>query len=184
MDTLNGEIRLMSKKNFIKIAITGPESTGKSMLAEQLADNFNTVWVPEFARAYLLNIARPYNYDDILEIAKGQTQSIEAIMPLSNKVCFIDTELLVTKIWCEVKYNSCHPWIIENLKKQDFNLYLLTDIDIPWEYDPLREHPDKRKFLFDLYKRELDLLGFNYRIIGGIGAERLKNALTFVNEVI
>jgi NadR type nicotinamide-nucleotide adenylyltransferase len=168
----------------IKIAITGPESTGKSMLAEQLADRYQTVWVPEFARIYLTKIDRPYIYDDILEIAQGQVKSAEAILLLANKVCFMDTELLVTRIWCDVKYKTCHPWIIENLKNQDFDLYLLTDVDLPWEFDALREHPDKRKYLFDLYQKELDSLGFNYRIVHGIGEERLKNAIAFVREFI
>jgi NadR type nicotinamide-nucleotide adenylyltransferase len=174
----------MSKTRIIKIAITGPESTGKSQLAELLANHYKTLWVPEFARVYLTKINRPYNYDDIREIAHGQQKSIEAILPLANKVCFLDTELLVTKIWCDVKYNKCHPWIIENLEKQYFDLYLLTDVDLPWEFDPFREHPNKRKFLFDLYKTELDVLGFNYRIVSGVGAKRLKNALGFVSEII
>lgn len=173
----------MSKPRIIKIAITGPESTGKSQLAEQLADYYKTVWIPEFARVYLSKIDRPYNYDDILEIAKGQVQSAEAILPMANKICFSDTELLVTKIWCDVKYGKCHPWIIENLKKQDFDLYLLMDIDLAWEFDPLREHPHQRRFLFDRYKNELDKLGFNYRVISGVGEERLKNALSFLKAI-
>jgi NadR type nicotinamide-nucleotide adenylyltransferase len=174
----------MSKPKIIKITITGPESTGKSLLARQLADHYKTVWIPEFARIYLSKIDKPYNYDDILAIARGQVQSAEAIMPKANKICFSDTELLMTKIWCDVKYGTCHPWIIENLKKQDFDLYLLMDIDLPWEFDPLRENPHQRKFLFDRYKNELDKLGFNYRIISGVGEERLENALSFLKAIL
>ena len=170
----------MKRNKIFKIAITGPESTGKSQLAHELAERFQTVWVPEFARVYLSKLSRPYHYDDILEIAQGQVKSAEAILPLANKICFLDTELLVTKIWCDVKYKICHPWIIENLKNQDVDLYLLTDVDLPWEFDPLREHPDKRKFLFDLYKNELDKLGFNYQVVSGVGVERLKNAISFL----
>ena len=174
----------MSNPKIIKIAITGPESTGKSLLARQLADHYKTVWIQEFARVYLSKIDSPYNYEDILKIAKGQIQSAEAILPMANKICFSDTELLVTKIWCDVKFGNCHPWITENLKKQDFDLYLLMDIDLPWEFDPLREHPHQRRFLFDRYKNELDKLGFNYRIISGVGEERLENAIEIVEEII
>lgn len=174
----------MSKPKIIKIAITGPESTGKSLLAKQLADHYITDWIPEFARVYLSKIARPYNYNDILEIAKGQVQSAEAILPMANKICFSDTELLVTKIWCDVKYGTCHPWITENLKKQDFDLYLLMDIDLPWEFDPLREHPHQRRFLFDRYKTELDKSRFNYRVISGVGEDRLRNALSFLKAIL
>lgn len=168
----------------IKVAITGPESTGKSQLAEQLADYYKTVWIPEFARVYLSKIDKPYNYYDVLEIAKGQVQSAKAILPMANKICFSDTELLVTKIWCDVKFGTCHPWITENLMKQDFDLYFLMDIDLPWEFDPLREHPHQRRFLFDRYKNELDKLGFNYRVISGVGEERLINALNYLGQII
>jgi len=168
----------------VKIAITGPESTGKSMLSEQLADRYRTVWVQEFARYYLNKIERPYEYDDILEIAKGQKQLEEALKTLANKVLFSDTELLVTKIWCEVKYQKCHPWIIENFENQDYDLYLLMNTDLPWSFDPLREHPDKREWLFNLYKNELEKHGMNFRVVSGVGDERLKNAFSFVDELL
>ena len=168
----------------IKIAVTGPESTGKSMMAQQLADHFMTVWVPEFARVHLLNIGRAYNYADILEIAQKQQASEKVFESLAKKILFSDTELLVTKIWCEVKYGTCHPWILDAIEKQDYDLYLLMDIDLPWEFDPLREHPDKRKFLFEYYKSELEKYGFNYRVVSGSDDVRFKNALGYVEQLL
>lgn len=172
----------MSK--LLKIAVTGPESTGKSMIAQQLADHYQTVWVPEYARVHLLNINRPYDYDDILEMAQKQKVSEKVFESLARKLMFSDTELLVTKIWCEVKYGKCHPWILDELNKQDYVLYLLMDTDLPWEYDPLREHPDKRKYLFDLYRNDLEKYGFNYRIVSGVDDARLKMAANFVDEFV
>jgi NadR type nicotinamide-nucleotide adenylyltransferase len=175
----------MSKNNKLKkIAITGPESTGKSMLAQQLADHYRTVWVPEYSRVYLLQTEGKYNYGDILKIARGQKKSEKALSDIARRVMFSDTELLVTKIWCEVKYKKCHPWILENLAKQDFDLYLLMDIDLPWEFDPLREHPDERKYLFGLYRNELEVRKLNYKIVGGIDDKRLKKAIGFVEDVL
>lgn len=171
-------------RKIVKIAITGPESTGKSMISEQLANHYHTVWVPEFARFYLNMIERPYDYEDILEIAKGQVKSEEAILKLANKVVFSDTELLVTKIWCDVKYLKCHPWINENLEKQDYDLYLLMNTDIPWQNDPLREHPEMRDELLRLYKNELEIHNLNYRVVSGLGEERLKIAISFVDELL
>ena len=168
----------------LKIAITGPESTGKSMLAQQLADHYVTVWVPEFARVHLLNINRPYNYDDLLEIAQKQKASEKVFEPLANKLLFADTELFVTKIWCDVKYKKCHPWITEELKNQHYDLYLLMDVDLPWEYDPLREHPDKRSYLMGLYKNELEKYGCNYKLVSGNGDVRFRHALRHVQELI
>jgi NadR type nicotinamide-nucleotide adenylyltransferase len=181
----NGGENYMSKKEKpVKIAVTGPESTGKSTLAQQLADHYQTVWVPEFARTYLLRLDRPYNYDDILTIARSQKRSEEAMLPLANHLLFTDTELLVTKIWCEVKFGKCHPWIREQVSLRDYDLYLLTDIDLPWEYDPLREDKNTREFLFDRYKSELQKLGVNFKIVKGSGKERLNCAIKIIEKEI
>ncbi|MBE0638012.1 MAG: AAA family ATPase [Bacteroidales bacterium] len=175
---------MLKLDNLIKIAITGPESTGKSAISQQLADHYNTLWVPEFARVYLLQIERPYCYDDILQIARGQKKSEEAFEPVANNILFSDTELFVTKIWCNVRFGKCHSWIEDQLKKQLYDLYLLLDVDLPWEYDPLREHPEGRDLLLGLFKMELDKYGCNYRIISGVGDERLKNAIAVVDNLI
>jgi len=168
----------------LKVAITGPESTGKSMMAGQLADHYTTVWVPEYARLHLLKLNRPYNYDDVLEIAKKQLATEKVFDSLAKKVLFSDTDLLVTKIWCEDKFEKCHPWILDNLKKQHFDLYLLMDIDLPWEYDPMREDENRRKFLFDWYQKELEEYNCNYRIISGRDELRLKNAIREVDKLV
>ena len=160
-----------------RIAITGPESTGKTWLAENLARHFHTVFVPEFARMHLSVIQRPYTYDDILIIAKQQFHNNQQVLPGADAVLFLDTELIVTKIWCEVKYGRCHPWIIDHIGKQHFDIYLVPDIDIPWEPDPQREHPHMRDYLMQLYLKELETRRFPYRIIGGEKEERLKNAI-------
>jgi NadR type nicotinamide-nucleotide adenylyltransferase len=175
---------MSSKKKIKKIAVTGPESTGKSALAQLLADHYLTVWVPEFARVYLLQQDRPYNYSDILKIARGQRKSERALAKIARKIMFSDTELLVTKIWCDVKYGVCHQWILDGIEMQSYDLYLLCDVDLPWEPDPLREHPDSRKYLFDLYRKELDERKLNYRVVSGLDDARFKNALGFVEEIL
>ena len=90
----------------------------------------------------------------------------------------------MTKIWSEVGFNKCDPWIIDNIKQFPYDLYLLCNTDTPWEYDPLREHPNERVILFDLYQQALQAYSFNYRIVKGIGAQRFHGALDFVNEII
>lgn len=169
--------------NMIKrIAITGPESTGKSKLAQELANHFKSRWVPEFARQYIDELGRPYSYDDVLIIAKEQFSQNQIKQSDSGPYLFCDTELIVTKIWCEFKYDKCHPWIIENIKNQHFDLYLLTDIDLPWQPDEQREHPLKRNELFELYKNELVKLDYPFRIISGTGDERHRNAVVAVQS--
>lgn len=159
------------------VAITGPESTGKSQLAAELAAHYHTLWVPEYAREYLSSLGRAYEYADILKIARKQCRMMKDAVLKDKEILFFDTELIVTKIWCDVKYGKCHPWILKNIDKQLVDLYLLTDIDLPWQDDPLREHPHLREHLFALYKSELETRGFRFAVISGIGEERLKNAI-------
>ena len=165
-----------------RIAITGPESTGKSMLAEKLALHYKTAWVPEFAREYLDQLSRQYRYDDILEIAKGQLRNEKLMVKDTGRYLFCDTELIVTKIWCEVKYGKCHPWIIEHIERHPYDLYLLCNIDLPWEDDPLREHPNKREYLFNLYLNELKGRNLPYKIISGQGDNRIAEAINIIEQ--
>ncbi|MCB2220790.1 MAG: ATP-binding protein [Bacteroidetes bacterium] len=165
-----------------RVAITGPESTGKSILSEHLAHHFQTIWVPEYAREYLVQINRPYNFDDILVIAKKQFHQMEQRVKEAQKYIFYDTELLVTKIWCDFKYGKCHPWIQQNMNKQNIDLYLLTDIDLPWQPDRLREHPEKRTILFNLYKNELESRKLPFEIVSGTGQQRTENAIAMIKQ--
>ena len=167
----------------IRISITGPESTGKSWLAEHLADHYNTKWVPEYAREYLVNINRPYTYNDILLIAKNQFR-LENLASKGTDLLFCDTDFCVTNIWCRVKYNKCHPWIEKKTAENLYDLYLLCDIDLPWQYDPLREHPEMRRELFDMYQNLLLETNCNYRIIKGTGDDRLQNAIRLIDEFL
>ena len=169
------------EKKTLKIAITGPESTGKSSLAEQLAHHYQAVWVPEYARGYIDSLSRPYDEQDILFIAKGQVRAEKAGYKKADTFLFCDTELIVTKIWSEVKYDHCHEWILKKIIENRYDLFLLCNIDLPWEDDPQREHPDKREYLFNLYKNELNGQAFPYFIISGIGKERLNNAIRHID---
>ena len=165
-----------------KIAILGPESTGKSQLAEELAAYYTSVSVPEFARNYLAGLGRPYNENDLLLIAKKQIESTTSYTSKAKKYLFSDTELIVIKIWSEIKYKSVHPWILSEIKKQDFDLYLLTDIDLAWEYDPLREHPLKREKLLNLYETEMRKRKLPFIKISGQGKERTLNAIKAIDD--
>ncbi|WP_323755233.1 ATP-binding protein [Roseivirga sp.] len=135
----------------IKVAIIGPESTGKTTLTKVLADQYNTVWVPEYARDYLNQLDRPYVQSDLLEIAKGQIDSQKLKKKAARELLFCDTDLHVIKVWSEHKYGTCDPWILNQLKVQYYDLYILTFFDVPYEDDPLRENPEMRPHFFDIY---------------------------------
>ncbi len=165
-----------------KVAITGPESTGKSTLSRQLAAHYRTEYVPEYAREYVDRLDRHYRQEDILVIAKEQLAMERRAMNQAETYLFCDTDLIVPKIWELYKYFECHPWIIEQIHWNRYDLILLCDVDLPWQPDPQREYPNLRQFFFYWFHRELQAYGFPYRIIRGNEQERLGNAIDAVNS--
>lgn len=168
----------------IRIALIGPESTAKSTLAESLAKHYNTMWVQEYSREYLASIDRKYTLDDIVIIAKEQLKREQKISTVANKFIFADTELLLSKVWCEDVFKTCPDWISENIISYKYDFYLLTNPDIPWEEDVVRENPHRRTFFFDWYERELKAINANYTVIKGQGKERLQNCIEAIEKSI
>jgi NadR type nicotinamide-nucleotide adenylyltransferase len=168
----------------LKIVLTGPESTGKTTLAQQLAGHFGTVWVPEFARSFLDGLGRPYGQNDLLEMAQGQVAQEDNFLKKANGLLILDTSLEVLKIWSEFRYGHCHPWILEQWQKRRHDLYLLCRPDVPWVFDPLRENPDDREVLFEIYRKELAALGAEFFELAGLGDERFQNAVSVVSNFI
>jgi NadR type nicotinamide-nucleotide adenylyltransferase len=166
-----------------RIAITGPESTGKSRLAIELAQYYQTAYVAEYAREYIEKLNREYTYDDVLQIAKGQLLKENEAVQLANKFLFCDTDFTVTKIWCDFKYKQCHEWINDQFLSHKYDLYLLCNTDLPWEYDPQRENPNEREELLVIYHETLKSAGFPFVVINGIGEERLINAKKAIDKI-
>ena len=167
-----------------KIAITGPESTGKTSLSIQLAELYNTVYVPEYARQYLDQNGVKYDYDDMLKMAKGQIELEQQMRARANEILFADTELIVYKIWLEFYEWEVPKWITDYIKSNPFDLYLLTDIDIPWVADGQRSNPKDREVLFFRFQEELESLGANYGIVAGSGPLRIDNAISTIEEYL
>lgn len=161
----------------VKVAIVGPESTGKSELAKQLADHYKTEWVQEMARPYLEKQSRPYQMQDVEKIARLQLEEEDRQVKSAGSILICDTTLLVIKIWMQNSFNDCPGWIIDSVQSRPYDIFLLTDIDLTWEPDPLREHPNQRQFFKDWYIEELNQLGANWRLISGIGFARFQNAI-------
>ena len=166
------------------IAITGPECTGKSWLSKKLAEHFNTLWVPEYAREYIGKLSEPYQFSDLLDIARGQIDLENSMIEQANEILFCDTDLYVIKVWSEHKFGHCDPWIINKIHNRHYDLRLLTYIDIPWEEDPQREHPGMRKYFYDVYYKELERDGVNFKEIRGLDQARLDSAIEAVNSIL
>ncbi|RYZ18916.1 MAG: ATPase [Chitinophagaceae bacterium] len=167
-----------------KIVIIGPESTGKSTLCTQLAAHYGTVWCPEYARTYLEVNGMDYDADDLLRIAQGQL-ALEDFVAYEAKppYYFVDTDMYVMKVWYEVVFGYCPPWILKQCAAQHTDLYLLCATDLPWVADGLREYPDleARRRLFQMYKDILVNDGRPWALVSGTEEERLQSAIAAID---
>jgi len=168
-----------------KFVVIGPESTGKSTLCSQLAQHFNTKWVPEYAREYLEKNGTNYTYDDLLIIARGQIdleESLSSQLTIPNSRLFIDTDMYVMKVWCEYVFNKCHNWILNRIAERKYDGYLLCNVDLPWVKDNLREYPDleTRNKLYHFYRDILINQNIPWVEINGSYRERFERAVKFV----
>ncbi|MBS1731373.1 MAG: ATP-binding protein [Bacteroidetes bacterium] len=164
-----------------RIVAIGPESTGKSTLCASLSKHFSAPWCPEYAREYLQKKGKNYTYHDLLEIAKGQVKLEDELMQVAgtSPYYFIDTDLYVIKVWSEYVFGKCHSFILEQIALRKYDLYLLCNIDLPWEEDDLRECPDEnqRMILFHIYKDLLAQQKTPWKIIEGDEENRFQCAL-------
>jgi NadR type nicotinamide-nucleotide adenylyltransferase len=175
---------LSSTSSIKKIAIIGPECTGKSELSKFLADYYQTAWVPEYARGYLDNLGRQYQQSDLLNIAKGQLRLEHEFARDANKILFCDTNLYVLKVWSNFKYGNTDPSILAEINTRKYDLYLLTFVDLPWQSDPLREHPDRRQELYSIYLQEMQKQTTPYVEIKGQGNIRTAAAVDAVGKLL
>ena len=169
-----------------KIVVIGPESTGKSTLCEQLARQYKTDWVPEYARQYLLSLGRPYDYDDLLLIAQGQLEQEDRICASSTMpLVFIDTDMYVMKVWCEFVFGKCHRFILDEIVMRKYDAYLLCHTDLPWVPDALREYPDlaSRELLFQMYMDLMINQPTTWTDIHGGYEERYQRAVSFIGAI-
>ncbi len=165
-----------------KIVLTGPESTGKSTLSNQLANCFDTNFVTEYGRDFFVENEGELKFNDFEKIAKGQLKLEEEAIKVSNKLLFCDTDIIVTKIWSEIYFNDSSEKLDDLIKKTNYDLYLLLDIDIPWEDDGTREFPHLRQWHFERIKRELEERKLPYAIISGEDTNRLANAINVIKS--
>ena len=174
--------------DIIKIAMFGPESTGKTTLSRQLAEYFDTVWIPEFARNYLLEKLEKTGQEcvpeDMLPIAIGQTKLENDILNVANKFLFCDTNLLVTKVYSEAYYNFCDPILDLAAKAHNYDLFFLTNIDLPFEKDELRDSQENRDRFFDVFHNALITNNKPYILLSGSEEQRLIKAISIINDLV
>lgn len=168
-----------------KIAIVGPESTGKSTMSQLLARHYKVSWVPEYARYYCENLTAPYTLQDEVNMFYGQVALEDAILVTTESVFIIcDTTFVTVKIWSDEMLGETPQLVLDALPKRPYDLYLLMDIDLPWQDDPLRDFPNQRAYFMDVWHKELRALNANYQLISGLGDARAANAINAIDNFL
>ena len=173
----------MDRTNLKRVAIIGAESTGKTWLAENLGTHYECLWVPEYSREYLEALNRPYTQADVEAIARGQLELEDRMAAIAQGTfLFCDTNLLVIKIWMDSSYGSTPPWVLDEIPRRTYAHHFLTDFDIPYEPDPLREHPELREHYTQKYEEALVAFNIPYTKVSGTKEQRLRQCVNVLGS--
>lgn len=173
----------------LRVALVGPESSGKTTLARLLAEHYGAAWVEEYVREYMerrdvgRGYARPFAFDDLEPIGRGQIEAEDRAADGAS-LLFCDTELLTTEIWGEIYFGAAPEWVRRESRRRRYDLYLLLAPDIAWDDDGTREFPHRRREHFDRLRDELDARGLRYTVIRGDYDARFRAAIAAVGELI
>jgi HTH-type transcriptional repressor of NAD biosynthesis genes len=168
-----------------RVTLFGPESSGKSTLAKQLGEHYKTVVVPEYGRTYVETFNNSaINKDELTYIVQGHLASVAAAKRQANKLLIEDTDPVMSGVWSHMLFGATDPWFAEYNDYAD--LYLLCDVDIPWEDDGTRYLPNQedRKRFFNICQQELINRGVRYVVVKGDREARFNWAKLAIDKLV
>ena len=159
------------------ICLHGPESTGKSSMAPRLARHFDSICIAEFGRTYCERYGTDLTMADLVMIGHAQDVKGRAALAKGDLPVILDTDPLMSAVWADMMFGRRDPWFDRWNNVAD--LYLLFDIDLPWEADGTRMFgtTQERQRFFDLSKAELVRRGVRWALVSGEGSARYLSAL-------
>jgi NadR type nicotinamide-nucleotide adenylyltransferase len=160
--------------------VSGSESTGKTLLAQQLAEHFAVPWIPEFARDYAALRDAALTALDVDPIGRGQVAREDAMLREVHELVILDTDLVSTMVYGDQYYQFVPDWIPDAAKARLADLYLVCDTDLPWVADGIRDAQHQRRQMHNAFISQLAQFGATYRLISGSGAERLARAIAHI----
>jgi NadR type nicotinamide-nucleotide adenylyltransferase len=167
----------------IRVVLTGSESTGKTTLAQRIAEHYQAEFVPEFVREYAAKKGAPLDFSDHGPIAKGQMALEDAAIARKPRLIVQDTDLLSTVVYCDHYFGKCPPWIAQNAVERKPDLYLLCEIDLPWIADGVRDRGHMREEMQQLFRDAVAASGTRYETVRGNGERRLHLAVDAINDL-
>lgn len=172
----------------VNVAILGAESTGKTTLCQDLAVHFNCKWVPEFMRPYLQKKwnteQKTCEWDDLLPIARGQIALENTRAQQTARYLFCDTSLFELMVYSNWYYGKCPKAIIQAALAHHYDLILLTEVDVPWEPDDLRDAPHEREQIAQRFADELTRHGKPFRRIRGDRETRVGQVAEWLAKLV
>lgn len=168
-------------RRLTRVVVTGSESTGKTLLAQQLAEHFGVPWIPEFARDYAEQHGT-LSAADVDPIGRGQVAREDALLRTAQGLVILDTDLLSTMVYGSQYYQFVPDWIPDAVAARLADLYLLCEIDVPWVADLVRDAQHQRLQMHDAFIDVLTRLGATYRLVSGSGPQRFSRAVAHITE--
>jgi NadR type nicotinamide-nucleotide adenylyltransferase len=171
----------------LRVAVFGPESTGKSQLAAKLAAHFGVPLVAEYAREFW-DQHGAIALGDIEAIAREQWRREDAAAASGAPLIVCDTEALTTVLWSDLLYGTTPDRVRREAEKRcrNYALYLLLDTDVPFAPDPQRCFPEaeERERCRRVWQGALDRRSLPYVWIRGEWAAREQAAIAAITPLL